>query len=211
MPQTILTHITYAAAGVAATSDASPNTMRSVTELLSLAHQGDAAAWEEIVHRYGRLVWSKVRSFRLQDADAFDAMQMTWLRLAENSHRLRHPERLAGWLAKTACRECLHILRQTRRTAEPPDVALENLVDPAADPEKQVIDVDTAQALRGLLNQLPPREQTLLRALFADGPQPYTEIARSTGIPIGSIGPTRARALQRLRGMLEEHGLGRAV
>jgi RNA polymerase sigma factor (sigma-70 family) len=178
-------------------------------ELLRQARSGDAAAWEEITRRYDRLVWARVRSFRLQEADASDAVQMTWLRLAENHHRLRCPERLAGWLSTTANRECLRILRDAQRTPDPAEGMAETLADPAAGPEQQVIDADTARQLRSLLAELPPRGRDLLRALFADDPQPYAEVARSTGIPIGSMGPTRARALQQLRQMLDERGLGK--
>ena len=71
----------------------------SVTDLLQRAGHRDPRAWEEIVHRYRGVVIGKVRSFGLQDADAHDAVQMTWLRLAENCHRILLPEQLAGWLA----------------------------------------------------------------------------------------------------------------
>jgi RNA polymerase sigma factor (sigma-70 family) len=188
-----------------------PATTSSVADLLSRVRAGDPAAWEEIVRRYERLVWAKVRSFRMQDADAFDAVQMTWLRLAENCHRLRSPERLAGWLATTASRECLAILRQAKRVAYPADAVADNIADPSVGPEQRAIDADTAQLLQDLLAELPPRGQTLLRALFADTPQPYAEVARTTGMPIGSMGPTRTRALQQLRQMIIERGLGQAV
>ncbi|MGB6162447.1 MAG: sigma-70 family RNA polymerase sigma factor, partial [Pseudonocardiaceae bacterium] len=79
----------------------------SVADLLLGISDRDPAAWEEIVRRYGKFVSVTVRSFRLQDADALDAVQMTWLRLAENAHRVQLPERLGGWLATTARRECL--------------------------------------------------------------------------------------------------------
>jgi RNA polymerase sigma factor (sigma-70 family) len=182
-------------------------TTLSATELLLGATEGSRSAWEEIVRRYGNLVWAKVRSFRLQDADARDAVQMTWLRLAENCHRVQHPERLAGWLATTAHRECLRIIHQEKRTANHPAVVVENLADPSAGPEQRVLDADTAQMLRALLDKLPPRGRTLLQALFADNPRPYAEVARATGTPTGSIGPTRARALQQLRRMIDEHGI----
>ncbi|MGH3636839.1 MAG: RNA polymerase sigma factor, partial [Mycobacterium sp.] len=86
----------------------------SIADLVLRISEGDAAAWDEILCRYGKLVSGTVRSFRLQEADALDAMQMTWLRLAENAHRVQFPEQLGGWLATTARRECLHILRQSK-------------------------------------------------------------------------------------------------
>jgi RNA polymerase sigma factor (sigma-70 family) len=187
----------------ATTSYATP----SVADLLLGISDGDPAAWEEIVHRYGKLVSVTVRSFRLQDADALDAVQMTWLRLTENAHRVQLPERLGGWLATTARRECLHILRQTKPAPDLIDVGPETVADPSVGPEQRVIGADTARTLWTLVGELPPRRRTLLRALFIDNPPPYAEVARVTGIPLGAIGPTRARALRQLRSTLEQHGL----
>lgn len=178
----------------------------AVADLLPRVSDGDPTAWAEIVRRYGTLVTATVRSFRLQNADELDAVQMTWLRLGENAHRIQSPERLAGWLATTARRECLHILRQAKRTSGPIDVA-----DLSMDPERRAIDADTARTLWNLVEELSPRQRTLLRALFTDHPRPYTEVARTTGIPPGAIGPTRARALQQLRDKLNNYELGSAV
>jgi RNA polymerase sigma factor (sigma-70 family) len=183
-------------------------TTRSIAELLSAAGEGDATAWNEIVRRYHRLVAAKVRSFTLQDADALDAILMTWLRLAENLHRLWFPERLAGWLATTASRECLHILRQAKRTAHSVDVVARDVIDPATGPEEHAIDADTVRAVGRLVAELPLGRRILVQALFADHPRSYTELARTIGIPIGSIGPNRARTLQQLRRMIDERGLG---
>jgi RNA polymerase sigma factor (sigma-70 family) len=181
------------------------HTALSVAELLRDAGAGDAAAWDEIVRRYTKLVWARVRSYRMQDADALDAVQMTWLRLAENCDRVRSPERLAGWLATTAGRECLRILRQNKCTAGLPDTMVDT-PDTSVQIEQHVIDRETAQLLRDVLAELPPRRRTVLQELFVDEPKPYAEIARTAGIPAGSIGPTRARALEQLRGMLGERG-----
>ncbi|HZD15087.1 MAG TPA: sigma-70 family RNA polymerase sigma factor [Pseudonocardiaceae bacterium] len=176
-----------------------------VAELLRGAGQGEAGAWEEILRRYSGAVVGRVHSFRLQDADALDAVQMTWLRLAENIHRIRHPEGLGGWLMTTASRECLRILRQAKRAPIPADTVMAAVADPAVDPEQRVIDAETARTLRELLAELPAGRRRLLRALFTEHPQSYAELATSIGIPLGSIGPTRARALRQLRQMLDEH------
>lgn len=187
---------------MAITSYTPTSALRSaaVTELLPMVSDGDPRAWEEILRRYGRLVTATVYSFGLQHADALDAIQTTWLRLAENAHRIRDAERLAGWLATTARRACLTIIRQTPCTSGRADS--NNLVDPSRGPEQQVIDADTARTLWTLVKQLSPRQQTLLRALFTDHPHPYTDITRTTGIPPGTIGPTRGRALAQLRSRL---------
>jgi RNA polymerase sigma factor (sigma-70 family) len=176
-------------------------------DLLLRVHDGDPAAWEEIVRRYGKLVSATVRSCRLQEADALDAMQTTWLRLAENAHRVQFPEKLGGWLATTARHECLRILRRAKSAPDLTTTTLETVADPSPGPEQRVIDADTARTLRELVAELLPRRKTLLRALFTEDPRSYSEVARTAGIPLGAIGPTRARALQQLRDKLDEHEL----
>jgi RNA polymerase sigma factor (sigma-70 family) len=139
----------------------------SVADLLQLISEGDSTAWEEIIRRYGSIVVATVRSFRLQDADTLDAVQMTWLRLVENAPRVQYPQRLAGWLATTARREALHILRQqAKHTLIPTDTVAENLADPATGPEQRLIHRETQQMLRDLIAELPPLRRTLLRTLF---------------------------------------------
>lgn len=179
----------------------------SIEDVLWQACDGDPAAWEEIVHRYGTVVAATVRSFRLQDADARDAIQTTWLRLVEHAHQIKHPERLAGWLSTTARRACIEILRQAKLTPDRFDAVADTVADPLADPEQRVIDADTSRRLWNLVAELPPRRRTLLRALFADDPRPYAEVTRLCEIPPGGIGPTRARALAQLRGLVEHHEL----
>jgi RNA polymerase sigma factor (sigma-70 family) len=174
-------------------------------ELLQRAGKNDPGAWQEILRRYSGVVHGKIRAFRLQEADALDAVQMTWLRLAENIPQIQHPERLGGWLATTAARECLRLLHQAQRTPIPADAVVDNSANPAPSPEQCVIDAETAQTLRVLVAKLPPRRGKLLRALFTDDPPSYAELSHATGIPLGSIGPTRNRALYQLRQMLEDH------
>ncbi len=188
-------------------TDATAHATDSVADLLLWISDGDPAAWDEIIRRYGTLVATTVRSFRLQEADALDAMQMTWLRLTENTHRVQFPERLGGWLATTARRECLHILRQGKRGPHLTDGTLETVSEPSAGPEQHVIDAHTTRTLRKLIDELPPRQRTLIRMLFTDEPCSYATIARITQIPLGGIGPTRARALRQLRDKLNKHEL----
>ncbi len=137
-----------------------------------------------------------VRSFRLQRADTLDAAQTTWLRLAENAHQVRHPERLGAWLATTARRECLRILRQTTPIPNLFETALAAVPDPSTGPEQSAIETDNTHRLWKYVNELSPRRRALLRALFTDNARPYAEIANAIGIPPGAIGPTRTRALQ---------------
>jgi RNA polymerase sigma factor (sigma-70 family) len=189
-------------------SNSSAETTDSLPDLLQGISSGDPSAWDEIIHRYGRLVSATVRSYRLQEADALDVIQTTWLRLAENAHRVQHPERLAGWLATTARRECLRTLRQAKGRPNLTDWALEAVSDPSAGPEQRAIDANITRTLRDLIDELPPLRRTLIRMLFTDNPRSYAEIADIAGIPLGGIGPTRARALRQLRDKIDEYGLG---
>lgn len=182
-------------------------TTLDLSELVSQAARGDPAAWEEIIRRYSGLVAAKIRTFRLQDADTLDAMQITWLRLAENIHRIQHPEHLGGWLATTAARVCIYILHHANRTQSLTDAMVNTLADTTMNPEQRVIEARTAQILHTLVAELPPRRRRLLRALFTDQPPSYAELSSTTGMPLGSIGPARNRALRQLRRMLHDHQL----
>ncbi len=189
-------------------ADAPDNCTGNPADLLLRVSDGDPVAWDDILRRYGSLVSATVRSFRLQDADALDAVQMTWLRLAENAHGVRSPERLAGWLVTTARRECLRILRRATVAAHLSQLEPEIVADPAPGPEQRVINADTTRMLWTIVAELPPRRRALLRELFTDHPRPYAEVARAAGIPVGGVGPTRARALRQLRDRLDDSGLG---
>jgi RNA polymerase sigma factor (sigma-70 family) len=173
---------------------------RETPALLGAAARGDNRAWEEIVRRYGGLVTATVRTFRLQEADAADAEQRTWLRLVEHHRGVRDPGHLGGWLATTATRECLGILRAHRTVTDIADA--DALPDPDGDVEQRVIDADEATRLWNVVTLLPPRGRAVVHALFADEKLPYAEVARATGIPVGSLGPTRARVLRQLRQLL---------
>jgi RNA polymerase sigma factor (sigma-70 family) len=141
----------------ATTSYSSADTTYDVADLLLRARDGDAAAWNEILCRYGKLVSTAVRSFRLQDADALDAVQMTWLRLAENAGRVQCPERLGGWLATTARRECLSILRQSKRTAYRTNASIDAVAENSLQlPPTNVQAWEQRHEVLRLLDRLPP-------------------------------------------------------
>lgn len=107
----------------------------TATELLRRADAGDQDAWNALVDRYTNLLWGVGRAHRLSTVDAADVVQTTWLRLIENMDRIQDPERLPGWLATTARRECLAVLRRAGR--EPlgsgDDAALD-VIDDLAEP-----------------------------------------------------------------------------
>ncbi len=177
----------------------------STEALLHAAAQGDQRAWDSLVDRYARLVWSVVRSFRLDDAAAHDVFQTTWLRLVEHLHRIREPDRLAAWLAQTTRNEALRTLRLQRRQ-QPTDV-LGVLPDRTVpEPAEVVVDAETRAAVAAALGQLGEGCQQLLRLLCAQPPLDYATIAELLGRPIGSLGPTRQRCLDKLRGLLAPGG-----
>lgn len=175
------------------------------TDLLTAAAAGAPGAWSELVRRYTPLLRSRISGFRLQEADAFDVAQFTWLCLAENLHRIHTPEHLGGWLATVVSRECIRLLRHRSRAllVEEP---LATAPDPAPGPEDHVVHDELRTALRTALAALSPRRRALMDALFTDDRRPYTEIAHDLGMAVGSLGPTRARTLLELRRLLEHSG-----
>jgi RNA polymerase sigma factor (sigma-70 family) len=173
-----------------------------VEECVRLARMGDPEAWAEIVRRFEDILRAVVRGHRLSSADAADVVQTTWLRLAENLDRLKDPSRVGAWLATTARRECLRTRRKLARElpAENPPEPPHGGVAPA---DCRLVQADRDSELWAAFGRLSARDQRLLRMLVAD-PQPsYEEIGKALAMPIGSIGPTRGRALQRLRRGLE--------
>jgi RNA polymerase sigma factor (sigma-70 family) len=172
-----------------------------VEQLVRDAAAGDQAAWNRLVERFNGLVWAVARAHRLAGADASDVVQTTWLRLVENLDRLQDPERVGAWLATTARRECLRTLRLTARVL-PTETEL--LPDPGTDAPlgASLVADERDRALWAAFGGLSERCQALLRLLVADPAPSYEEIAAAVGMPVGSIGPTRARALARLRAEL---------
>jgi RNA polymerase sigma factor (sigma-70 family) len=174
---------------------------RSVAVLVAQARDGDKAAWDAIVERYGPLIWAICRRYRLDRPDADDVGQSVWLRLVDQLAVIRDPAALPGWIATTTRRECGRVISAARRRevlGYGEDIAESPTADPAAI-EGEVLMAERNAVLREAFHQLPPRCQELIGLLLADPPVPYAEISDKLDIPVGSIGPTRARCLQRLR------------
>lgn len=171
---------------------------RPVDELVKAAASGDAQAWDEVVDRYTSLVVAVCRHFRLSDADLHDVSQTVWLRLVEHLPDLRERQALPGWLATTTRRECMRVLDQSRRQT-PVESYFEDGASEEADVSAALLASERRSALRQAFASLPEQWQELLLLLLADPPIGYGEISRRLGIPPGSIGPTRGRAIQRLR------------
>jgi RNA polymerase sigma factor (sigma-70 family) len=174
---------------------------RLIADLVTRARNGDERAWTALVERYAPMIWAICRKYRLGDADAQDVGQSVWMRLVDQLDQVHDPAALPGWLATTTRRECARVLRITRRThaaGSAPDAR--EIPDEDSDAaEREVLAAERRAALRAAVSDLPPCCQRLIAVLTEDPPVPYAEISDRLGLPIGSIGPTRARCLERLR------------
>jgi RNA polymerase sigma factor (sigma-70 family) len=183
-----------------------------VRELLSAAAGGDQAAWHALVRRYESLLWSVARSFRLDNADAGDVVQTTWLKLVENLDRIVDPARLPGWLSTTVRRECIQILRRTSRDRPAADLDLLTEVPDAGPPvDHALLLAERDAALWQALGMLGERCRQLLRVLMASPAPGYADVAQALDMAIGSIGPTRQRCLGQLREVMHDNALLRTV
>jgi RNA polymerase sigma factor (sigma-70 family) len=182
-------------------SPANSSVDSSVGDLVARARNGDRQAWDALVERYAPLIWSICRRHRLGRADADDVGQSVWLRLLDQLDRVREPAALPGWLSTTTRRECLRVLS----AAQGPHATIyaldvESLPDQrAGTADQELLAAERHAALRAAFTQLPPNGQQLLALLTADPPTPYADISAQLGIPVGSIGPTRSRYLDKIR------------
>jgi DNA-directed RNA polymerase specialized sigma24 family protein len=148
------------------------------------ARNGDQRAWDALVERYAPLIWSICRRHRLSDTDAENVGRSIWLHLVSQLDRVRDPAALAGWLTARTRRECARVLR----------------TGPGAEVAGYLPEIENIPAaLREALAELSPACQQMISMLAADPPVPDTEISARLGIPVGSIGPIRARCLERMR------------
>lgn len=178
----------------------------SPAALVERALCGEERAWDGLVERYADLVWSIARGHGLDSADSADVSQTTWLRLAEHLGLIRDPDRLGAWLATTARRECLRTLRRMKRQI-PVESCIESLCGTIGEPttagEDLLLEEERDEALWRAFEALSGPCKALLRALLADPPPSYAEVSQAFDMPVGSIGPTRARCLGRLRNQVE--------
>ena len=170
------------------------------TDLVTRAGTGDKQAWDMLVERYAPLIWSICCRYQL-GADAEDISQSVWLRLVGQLDKIRDPASLPGWLATTTRRECLRLLGAARGPlADGYVVDAEAVPDEQArTAEEELLTAERHAALREAFWDLPPCGQQLMLLLIEDPPVTYEEISARLGIPVGSIGPTRRRCLDKLR------------
>lgn len=180
--------------------------------LVKAAAAGDEMAWRALVEEFSSLVWAITRGFRLSPSDSGDVYQTVWLRLAEHLGRIQNPDQLGAWLATTARRESLRLVRSRARSVPMDDAALSDLMRADdASPEQAVLEAEQARLeserakqLWRAFSELSARCQQLLRVLMAKHRPSYTEAAAALDVPVGSVGPTRARCLQQLRRLMRE-------
>jgi RNA polymerase sigma factor (sigma-70 family) len=180
----------------------------SVEQLVQAAREGDSCAWTAIIQRYGGLIRNVARRYRLSPADIEDVSQLVWAKLFDHIDRIREPRALPGWIAKTTANTSLAAAKTQVRVIPTDPVTLAQRKDAASqfsaahmtnEPMEMLQRDEDLAYLRKGLDELPTEQRDLLVLLMADPPLTYQQISQRLGRPIGSIGPTRARILDRLR------------
>ncbi|MFC4061146.1 RNA polymerase sigma factor [Planomonospora corallina] len=169
---------------------------------------GDQTAWDELVRRFGPVIWAAVRAYGLSPADASDIVQGTWLRLLESLHTIRDPERIGSWLFTTARREAVRLLRRSRgerltaEPAEPDGAAGPDGAGHLTDPAVAVLTADEGRRLWRAVETMNEPCRSLFRLMATAPDAGVHQLAGRLGMPSGSYGPTRRRCLDRLRALL---------
>lgn len=164
--------------------------------LADAAALGDDAAWRDLVTRLEPQLRCVVRGYRLSPPDVDDVVQTTWLQAYANLGRLRDRAAVGGWLVVVARREALRSLQRGAREILTPDAA--DLEDPAT-PEHLALERERVGVLGSAIDRLSGRQRSVAQALLARPGRSYDELAEELSMPVGSIGPTRERAFERLR------------
>lgn len=162
------------------------------------ARSGCERAWETLVARFTPTLRSVVQGYRLSAADIDDVVQTAWASAFSHLDSLRDPGAFGGWLCVIARREALRTIRQRQSEVLVDESCFPDESDHAT-PESALLDVEQHDVLRTAVNRLPDRQRTLLDALLRDASTSYSDVSRTLGLPLGAIGPTRERALARLR------------
>jgi RNA polymerase sigma factor (sigma-70 family) len=178
----------------------------SDVELIDACRAGKEGAWEAIVSRYERLVYTVPARYGLTSAEIDDVFQSVWLSLLRNLNKLREPDRVSAWLVTTARRECWERRRGAdyERTVNTDlDIVLADKEGEDLPPDEVVARFNQHEALRTSIEQLQDRCRRLLWLLYYDSNIPsYADVAEKLDMPIGSIGPMRARCLKKLRAIM---------
>jgi RNA polymerase sigma factor (sigma-70 family) len=185
---------------------------RGDRELIVACLGGDSAAWETLITRYQRLIYSIPMKARLSPDDAADIFQSVCLKLYEKLSTLRDHERVSSWLITTTTREVWRVAAHNRRDAKATASGDEEDSDvvsripstgPLADEQRQALERE--QIVRQSVEALPERCRKLVTMLFYEKDElSYADIARRMNMPVPSVGPTRARCLEKLKKLLQD-------
>lgn len=171
----------------------------SLNSLVARARRGDQAAWTDIVDRFMPLVRAVVRAHRLSSHDAEDVNQIVWLRLFERLDTIARADAMPGWMWTVTRNECVSLIRRRNRVLPSREDDILVRLECVDDASSDVLKDEAIQVVLAGMTHLSNRDRELLSLLVADPPLRYDEIGLRLDMPIGSIGPTRARALARLR------------
>ncbi|HEX2381338.1 MAG TPA: sigma-70 family RNA polymerase sigma factor [Acidimicrobiales bacterium] len=176
--------------------------------LVRRAAKGDQRSWDALVSRFGPMVWSIARSMGRSPAEASDVSQTVWLSLVEHLDTILQPERVGAWLATTTRRECLRVQQRAQRFILVDDETRFDDVDHGLGSlDVAMLSKERNEALWDAFAVLPESSQKLLSLLMVDPPMSYQDISSTLDMPIGSIGPTRARVLAVLRREVLRRGI----
>jgi RNA polymerase sigma factor (sigma-70 family) len=167
---------------------------------------GDAVALDELVRVMTPVLWHVVRAYRLTAELAEDVVQTTWLSLVRSRASIQEPAAVGGWLTTTARREAWKVAKATGRGIPVEEDELSRRLPDEDSAEAEVVRRDGDERLWGAVERLSERCQALLRIVAFEHRPDYTTIAANLGMPVGSIGPTRGRCLQKLRTIIEKNG-----
>jgi RNA polymerase sigma factor (sigma-70 family) len=172
-------------------------------QLIDACRRGDEGAWNTLVERYERLVYTVPVRYGLTPAEIDDVFQSVWFSLLRSLDKLREPDRVSAWLVTTARRECWEQRRGAdyeRSVATDFDNMLVNIKGHELPPEEVVSQYRQYESLRQAIDQLQDQCRRLLWALYLDATVPsYADVAEKLDMPVGSIGPMRARCLSKLK------------
>ncbi len=174
----------------------------SIERMVAAAGRGDQSAWSALVARFRGRIMRVARSHGLNPHQADDVAQETWVRLFRNLEHVRDPLAIGAWVDTTARRECLRALRGIRGE----ELTDEDFGERIAPEEPDDVLEERRAALARALTKLPERQRTLMEFLLADSEPSYADASAELGMPIGSIGPTRGRCLEKLRRELVAEG-----
>jgi RNA polymerase sigma factor (sigma-70 family) len=167
---------------------------------------GDAVALDELVRLMTPVLWHVVRAYRLTTELAEDVVQTTWLSLVRSRTSIQEPAAVGGWLTTTARREAWKVAKATGRGIPVEDDELSRRLPAEDSAEAEVVRRDGDERLWDAVERLSERCQALLRIVAFEHRPDYTTIAADLGMPVGSIGPTRGRCLQKLRTLIQTNG-----